>query len=652
MESAKFLFPFIGLGLGIFFADKFPSGIPVGLISVGLALALWVVVYSVSKDPLKGIKYRKFHSIWILLLFLGIGAFDFQINGKIFLNKEIGTKECNLKGEITDIKYYADGDRFCVKPISIHDQDGNEIKFKNLKLLLITDGYVASKGDIISFKGIPNKFKSNGSNAVNMEHQGIRYYIKSKTSEINKIGYDNSIFSSFRNLRENLIIKLENSKLHRSTLEFLTSIILGDKTLLSPETKSTLTSAGLGHILALSGMHVAIIYSIIFAILFPLSLIGKNRWRKISAIVLVWLFVIISGASPSTVRAALMATMVAVAFLLERKNSALNALFAAVLLILLFNPLYLWDLGLQLSFIAVLTIIVFANRFNNIEQHIHPLAHKVINLILISLVTTFSTWVLVAYYFGNVPLLFLPANFLLLPFLPIFVGVGMIYTAFLAMGLDLGLLASFLNHFHSIFIGMAEILSLSGQANQEIHLPVMSVILWLGALAMAGLLFSGVAKRYKVAMTCSSLAMAIASVILIGKYELPSEKTIYFTNNFTHIEARVKAAEKSTRLIFPRNNISTLEIANLKVTSVDQRIHPDSLDIIKGAPAASSVLLVGSHADFNQIKDLIENCNFNKIIIHSSLGKNQKERLLGLIDVSHWEKVHLLQENGSLQLSL
>ncbi len=107
---------------------------------------------------------------------------------------------------------------------------------------------------------------------------------------------------------------------------------------------------GLSHVLAASGFHVALLLGIIFWITRSLS----PKKKLIIGIIILILYVGLTGIQPSILRASLMGTAILISQVLERKTNALGTLLLSAFLLLLFNPLWIWDLGFQLSFLATL----------------------------------------------------------------------------------------------------------------------------------------------------------------------------------------------------------------------------------------------------------------------------------------------------------
>ena len=653
--NLKFLYPLIGLILGIYISAEMMQGYGPGLTCLGVALAIWAFLNIKSKNPVIGWKYSKFHFLWVLILFAGIGNIVFQINARPYIEKDIEGESVLITGVIEEVNYLTAGDNFKLKVKSIQDSS-KIINSSNLNLLVKTNGYQGSKGDIISFRGNPKKFFSSYKNQKFMERmkqKGILYSVNVKSDYINKIGISSSLFYLFQDYRERLIILLENSPLNRHTSEFLISLLLGEKSFLSVDTRQILSSAGLAHILALSGMHVGIIVSIIFVLLFPLSIMGHRKLCKTIAIILIWLYVLLTGGAPSTVRATIMASFILGAYLLERKNSALNALMAACLIILMVNPLNLWDIGLQLSFLSVASILIFCNRFNPVERHIHPILYSCINLILISVISAVATWALIAYYFQSVPVLFLLSNLLLLPLLPIFVGAGLFYLLLLILNINWPFYSRSLDYFYDFFLKVADIFSFSGKSVININVSMVTVLLWGAGIIILAIAVHSQIKKTKQIAGIISIITFIISFPFLWINDMESSTAIKFKHSFTTMEIEHYKDNEYNKFVFPRKNISGYTHEKFSVLAIDGPVLEDSLKKLgKTDPLKNNYLIVGTSAEMEQIAELIQNADFNGIILHSGIGKNKKAELLRRLDESHWERVYSLRDNGSLEFDL
>ena len=208
----------------------------------------------------------------------------------------------------------------------------------------------------------------------------------------------------------------------------LGAMILGDKRRLSDELKEKLNIAGVRHITAVSGMHVAILTSLLMFLL-----LGLGFWKKQAfylTIAIITFFIIMTGLQPSAIRAGIMGGMFLLAQYLGRQNLSSRAVVFAAALMLLINPLLLrLDVGFQLSFLAMMGIIylmpVFQAGLKIIPQE------RLFNLRSITAMTlSAQVFVLpiLIYNFGCVSLVAPPVNILIVPFLPLLMGLGFIFS--------------------------------------------------------------------------------------------------------------------------------------------------------------------------------------------------------------------------------
>ncbi len=208
----------------------------------------------------------------------------------------------------------------------------------------------------------------------------------------------------------------------------LGAIILGDKKMLPDEVKNNLNVVGLRHITAVSGMHVAILTSILMAFL-----IGLGLWRKHAfylSIFLIFLFIVLTGFQTSAIRAGIMGGILLLAQHLGRQKNALNSLVFAGAVMLLINPLLLkMDIGFQLSFLAVLGVIYFFPFFSKWINRIFRKAPDFLgfkSILAITISAQLFTLPILIYNFGYVSLASLLSNVLVVPLLPFIMGLGFI----------------------------------------------------------------------------------------------------------------------------------------------------------------------------------------------------------------------------------
>ncbi|WP_165917375.1 ComEC/Rec2 family competence protein [Flaviaesturariibacter aridisoli] len=193
------------------------------------------------------------------------------------------------------------------------------------------------------------------------------------------------------------------------------ALLIGYKDDLDPELTAAYARTGVVHIIAISGMHLALVYLLLLGLTKPL---GAPRWRILRLVLVLgglWGFSLLAGGGPSVLRSAVMFSLLAIGGLIGRKGDSINSLLLAALLLLLINPFWLWDIGFQLSFTAVGGIVLF---YRPIYQ-LYTTHNKALDFVwkgaAVSLAAQVLTTPLSLYHFHQFPLLFLAANLLAVP---------------------------------------------------------------------------------------------------------------------------------------------------------------------------------------------------------------------------------------------
>ena len=190
----------------------------------------------------------------------------------------------------------------------------------------------------------------------------------------------------------------------------ISAMVLGDKTQLSQQTKAAYSDAGVAHVLALSGLHISILLSILGILLQQI----RPIIRGFIQLLFVWAFTILVGLPVSLLRVALMFTLLIISKMTERRKATLNNLFVAAFIVLLFSPQSLFDVSFQLSFTAVFFILIAdqilclkidaRTRFNNRRKM------NLLSIPLMSFAAQVGTLPIILYHFGQFPVYFLLTN--------------------------------------------------------------------------------------------------------------------------------------------------------------------------------------------------------------------------------------------------
>lgn len=214
------------------------------------------------------------------------------------------------------------------------------------------------------------------------------------------------------------------------------SLLLGYREELDRETKDAFLKSGVSHLLAVSGMHTALIYEMLFLFFLPFGSSQKHRFVFLATALFVLIyFTLLSGCSASVLRASIMCSMFAIAYAFRKRGSGLNTLGTSMLLILWCSPYQLWNLGFQLSVLAVIGILTL-HQFISKQFHFkNRVSNYLFEGLSITVCAQLTTLPVVLYHFQSFPLYFIPANMVLIPISTIGLFASMISIFFVGLGI-------------------------------------------------------------------------------------------------------------------------------------------------------------------------------------------------------------------------
>lgn len=218
-----------------------------------------------------------------------------------------------------------------------------------------------------------------------------------------------------------MVERIRQSNLTSHQQGIAEALLLGWRDDVDEATQQQFRDAGITHLLCVSGLHVGIVAWLAGALFFFL---GKKRWqcvvKGVVQIGVVWLFVMLTGMAPSTLRAGVMFSLLIVGSMFQRQPNSLNNLFTSMLLFLLIKPMLLFDVGFRLSYAAVAGIILWNRPLQQLLPHSPKwylwLPQKAWQLFCLSTSAQLATLPLVLYHFHQFPLYFLIANLTVVPF--------------------------------------------------------------------------------------------------------------------------------------------------------------------------------------------------------------------------------------------
>ncbi|MBO7492988.1 MAG: ComEC family competence protein [Bacteroidales bacterium] len=264
-----------------------------------------------------------------------------------------------------------------------------------------------------------------------MQRRGIYYTSFVNENAWERIGNrpENRVKYLAQKTRNRLTSTYISAGMSGEELDILKAILLGDDDTLDPELKASYSAAGVSHILCVSGMHVGVIFMIINFLLKPLDLFRRSRFLKTVLVMLViWLYAHITGLAPSVTRSATMFTFVAIGQLLRRNTNVFHSLFASMFILLIIHPLLLFEVGFQLSYLAVVGIVLFQPKLSALYTCRTRIGNYFWELVTVSAAAQIGTFPISIYYFAKFPNYFLLSNLsvITLSFVVIITGISLL----------------------------------------------------------------------------------------------------------------------------------------------------------------------------------------------------------------------------------
>ena len=331
-------------------------------------------------------------------------------------------------------------------------------------------------------------------------------------------------------LRMKLVGLLRDFGLSDDELGVMSAMTMGYSDILSDEIRHAYSSAGAMHILAVSGLHVGIIYGII---VFLLSFIKNDKlnWLKVLiTITLIWLYALFTGLSPSVSRASLMFSLMSLGKLQKNSPGSLNAVFASMFILLVINPYNLVNIGFQLSYSAVIGIIILQPRLYAIFEVKNKFLDWIWSLTTVSVAAQLATMPLCFYYFHQFSNYFLLTNYVMIPISTIAIWTCFIFFAVswipyisTAVAYCLSWLAKAMNY------ACLTIEGLPFSTAQDIYIDIPQMIL-LFAIIVLFVTFFFFTKRYSHLFAAVAMCVILAATNLWQSVEASSQKTLVVYN--------------------------------------------------------------------------------------------------------------------------
>ncbi len=430
--------------IGVIIAKLFSISVLASLLLSVSFTAITIILYLIFKNRRN---YNYIFGIATYLTFIAFGVFTTNINEDLskathfsyFVNKSKSTQTITFRVREL-LKPNAFSERYYVDILKVNDSKviGKaliNLQKDSLQTQLPIDGIYITKTNLVAVKTPLNPDQFSYKNYL--EKQQVHYQLYANPQNILKTqDAKHTLFGYASRFREHINTKLSHYQYSNDQLSIINALILGQRQNITKEVYDNYTNAGAIHILAVSGLHVGIILLILNFIFKPVERLKNGKVLKtLILLMLLWTYALIAGGSASIIRATTMFSIVAIGINLKRPTNIYNTLAISVFVLLLIKPNFLFDVGFQLSYAAVIAIV----SFQPILEALWTPKYKLVNLLWKTLTVTVSAQFgiipISLYYFHQFPSLFWLSNLIVIPFLSLILGLGLLVITLSLFGL-------------------------------------------------------------------------------------------------------------------------------------------------------------------------------------------------------------------------
>ncbi len=342
-----------------------------------------------------------------------------------------------------------------------------------------------------------------------LAHKNIYHQAYIQAADIRLIGSHegNSIVAHALSMRQYLVRKFTSFIADREALEVCSALILGYRANFQAETLAAFINTGTVHVLSVSGLHVGMVFFLLNFLFGFLDRFSHGRSIRFALILIfIWGYVLLTGMAPSILRAGVMISFLLIAGWSQRSNQNLNSLFASACCLLLFDPFVIFDMGFQLSYLAVLGLFTLYPLLNKACFINNKWIRTIWQAVLVSVSAQLFTTPLALYYFHQFPNYFLLGNlFVSLPATALmYVGIAL---AICPISLINGYLGIGLTYLCRLLLwGLKAIEGLPFATTQGIDFSAMQLVLFLLAIVFLLITWYGLSKQF---LWCTLISIGI-----------------------------------------------------------------------------------------------------------------------------------------------
>ena len=217
-------------------------------------------------------------------------------------------------------------------------------------------------------------------------------------------------------IRTQILALLQKNIRNDDQLYLAEALLIGYTNDLDHDLVKAYSNTGVVHIIAISGMHLGLIYIILLTVFNKIPMLNRSKILKIVFLLSgIWLFALLTGGCPSILRSAVMFSCIIIGSPFSRRPSIHNSLALSAFILLCYNPYYLWDVGFQLSYLSLYGIVIFQRYISSLIEFKHKWIDKIWEPCAVSIAAQVLTFPVCLYYFHQFPVYFLFTNMIAVP---------------------------------------------------------------------------------------------------------------------------------------------------------------------------------------------------------------------------------------------
>jgi len=553
LHQTPFFRLLISVILGIVFEIYFRIPVSYGIIGLCCISAIIIVfkIFNLSK-------FFILNNVWGILISLFLFTFGIilvaqkQQNEIYFENKQYTfianitqqpeEKEQTIKTKI-QLVYVNDSSTLDNKNPTLICYFEKDTLSSKLKLgdQIITSTYINE------IKHTGNPFAFNYKKYLSFKEIYNQCYIQSGNYKLVGENKGNQLKLFSNKIRLKLLKIYRDNKINENEFAVLSALTLGYKSELTPELKESFSTSGAMHILAVSGLHVGIIYIILSKLL---SFLNRRKYGKYVQTILIVstlvFYAFLTGLSDSVLRATIMFTFISIGKVFTRQVSIYNNIAASAFLLLIINPYSVVNVGFQLSYAAVLSIVFFQPKIYSFLIFNNTIIDYLWQLISVSIAAQIGTFPITIFYFGQFPLYFIITNILIIPIATVIIYGAIILFIFsfsTVICSKISLILNSVTKFLNFCIGFIE--KLPYAKIDSVFLDSVELVLW--TITILVISFFIISKRLKF------LRFAVALMIFIVGYNFlinfqKSQKSLFVVHHMNKLSGISLIDNKQAKL--------------------------------------------------------------------------------------------------------